>query len=285
VDLTLEQVAKEAATLIATNRKADEAVIARASDAHATVPVTFKPDPKSTSYEFKGYRFSITHSDLSNSDWIQYDPSHKQTYTIPNWNGLLPDESITPPAAYAIPAQWTAIIDKLDLHGIAYHRLSHPLRVKATAYQLDDPQWGSKPFEGHLMLRDVRQKETTREVELPAGSVIVPMNQRAANVAIELLEPQAPDSLLRWGFLDAIFEQKEYGESRVLEKLARDMIAKDPALKAEFDKKLKDDPAFAASPQARLSFFYDHSPWYASQDVGAYPVLKLDAAALKSVEK
>ena len=48
------------------------------------------------------------------------------------------------------------------------------------------------------------------------------MDQRAANVAINLLEPQAPDSLLRWGYLDAIFEPKEYGEPRVLEKLARD---------------------------------------------------------------
>lgn len=285
VELTLEQVAQNADSLLAANRKADADVIARAADAHASVPITFKADPTSTPYEFKGYKFSITHSDISNSDWIQYDPSHKQTYTIPNWNGLLPDLSITPPAAYVIPAQWTTIIDKLDAHGIAYQRTTRPLKIHASAYQLDKPQWASKPFEGRLMLRDFQLTDTTREVTLPAGAVIVPLSQHGANVAIHLLEPQAPDSLLRWGFLNAIFEPKEYGEPRVLEKLARDMLAKDPALKAQFEKKLHDDATFAADPEARLMFFFEHSPWYSAQHVGEYPVLKLDANALKQTQQ
>jgi hypothetical protein len=101
-------------------------------------------------------------------------------------------------------------------------------------------------------------------------------------VAIELLEPQAPDSLLRWGYLDAIFEPKEYGEPRVVEKLARDMLQRSPELAAEFANKLKTDPAFAASPQRRLEFFFEKSPWYAVQGVGRYPVLGLDKAALES---
>ncbi len=46
-----------------------------------------------------------------------------------------------------------------------------------------------------------------------------------------LLEPDAPDSLLFWGFFNSIFEQKEYGEGYMLEKLARDMLAKDEKLK------------------------------------------------------
>lgn len=57
------------------------------------------------------------------------------------------------------------------------------------------------------------------------------------------------------------------------------MLAKDPALQAEFDARLA-DPAFATSPQARLAFFYERSPWYATQHVGLYPVVRLDADAL-----
>jgi len=67
------------------------------------VPLTFKPDPASTPFELKGYAFTQTHSDISNDTWIQYDPTKPQTYRIDNWNGLLPDLSITPPAAYVIP--------------------------------------------------------------------------------------------------------------------------------------------------------------------------------------
>jgi len=102
-------------------------------------------------------------------------------------------------------------------------------------------------------------------------------------VAIELLEPQAPDSLLRWGYWDAIFEPKEYGEPRVVEKLARDMLQEHPDLAAEFAEKLKDDPAFAASPAQRLDFFFERSRWYTVQDVGRYPVLALDKATLASL--
>ena len=89
-----------------------------------------------------------------------------------------------------------------------------------------------------------------------AGSVIIPMDQEAANVAIHLLEPNGPDSFVYWGFFNSIFEQKEYGESYILEKLASDMLAKDPSLRDEFNRRLL-DPAFARSPQARLRFFYE----------------------------
>ena len=284
VELMLEQINQHPASLLAANAKADANTIARSHDAQARVPLTFKPDPQSTKFELKGYAFTLTHSDISDSNWIQYDPSQPKTYTIDNENGLLPDLSISPPAAYVVPAQWTAIIDKLDAHGIRYQRIGHTLKVQAESYQLDHPQWASQPFESHLMLRSFALKTVpSHEVELPPGSVIVPMDQRAANVAINLLEPQAPDSLLRWGYLDAIFEMKEYAEPRVLEKLARDMQARDPAVKAAFEQKLREDPAFAADPGARLEFFFERSPWYTAQDVGAYPVLRLDAAELQKV--
>ncbi|WP_426702464.1 M14 family metallopeptidase [Rhodanobacter sp. Col0626] len=284
VELMLEQVDRHPAALLAATARADADTLARARDTSASVPLTFKADPEAAPYELKGYVFTVSHSDISNSNWIHYDPSQRKNYTIDNWNGLLPDVSITPPAAYVVPAQWTAIIDKLDAHGIQYRRIDHPLTLRAEGYQLDDPKWAGKPFEGHLMLRDFTLREVPSEVTLPAGSVIVPMDQRAANVAIQLLEPQAPDSLLHWGYLNAVFEAKEYGEPRVVEKLARDMLAKDPALKAEFGRRLHDDPAFAASTGARLQFFFEHSPWYAAQHVGAYPVLRLDTAQLQHLE-
>ena len=56
--------------------------------------------------------------------------------------------------------------------------------------------------------------------------MIVPLAQEAANVAIHLLEPDSPDSLIYWGFFNSIFEQKEYGESYMIEKIAPEMLAK-----------------------------------------------------------
>jgi hypothetical protein len=282
VELLLDYAGQHGADLIRANAQADEATVARANDPAAQVPISFEADPHATDFTLKGYAYTVTHSDISGSNWIQYDPKTPKTYVIPNWNGLLPDVTIAPPAAYVVPAQWQDVIARLDAHGIRYQRLACSITLHGTSYQIDDPVWSEHPFEGHHMLRSFKASRIARKDLLPAGSVVVPLDQPAANVAIALLEPQAEDSLLRWGYLDAIFEPKEYGEPRVVEKLARDMLQHSPVLAAEFASKLKTDPAFAASPQRRLDFFFEKSPWYAVQDVGRYPVLGLDKAALSS---
>ena len=115
----------------------------------------------------------------------------------------------------------------------------------------------------------------TETMTFPAGSAVVELNQRLSKVAMQWLEPEGPDSAMAWGFFDPIFEQKEYGEPYVLEKLAREMMAKDPKLKEEFERKSRTIPSSPPIPMRALTFFYDHSPWYAANRVGEYPVGRL----------
>jgi hypothetical protein len=104
-----------------------------------------------------------------------------------------------------------------------------------------------------------------------AGSLVVPVGQRLSKVAINLLEPHAPDSFARWGFFNAIFEEKEYGEPYILEALAREMMADDPALKREFEQLVATDAEFAANSYERLRFFHKRSPYWDAQ-MNLYPV-------------
>jgi Zinc carboxypeptidase len=188
-------------------------------------------------------------------------------------------------SGYIVPAEWTGIIDVLAAHQVEMTRTTVAWTGEVETYQCSGMVWQEPPFEGrHPTFNGeavsgagkygncalVRQRMT-----YPAGSGVVRLNQRLSKVAVEWLEPAAPDSALQWGFFDAIFEQKEYGEAYVLEKLAREMMAKDPKLKAEFEKKVASDPAFAGSAAARLEFFYERSPWFAANRVGAYPVGRL----------
>jgi hypothetical protein len=67
-----------------------------------------------------------------------------------------------------------------------------------------------------------------------------------------------------------------------METVAREMLAKDPKLKEEFESKLRSDTAFAANPSARLHFFYERSPYWDTQ-MNLYPVARLMRdTALKS---
>jgi len=51
-------------------------------------------------------------------------------------------------------------------------------------------------------------------------------------------------------------------------------MAKDPALKAEFERRLAEDKEIAGSPDARLNFFYRRSPFWDPR-LGLYPVGRL----------
>ncbi|HYO64201.1 MAG TPA: hypothetical protein VER08_11265, partial [Pyrinomonadaceae bacterium] len=53
--------------------------------------------------------------------------------------------------------------------------------------------------------------------------------------------------------------------------LAREMLAKDEALRREFEARVANDPKFAASTADRLQFFYERSPYW-DRRMNVYPV-------------
>jgi murein tripeptide amidase MpaA len=247
-------------------------------------PLAVEWGGKTTPVLFHGYQYTRQLSEVSGAMWVKY--SHVPwNVTLPADTGFKIVASTTPPTAYIVPRQWTDVIDVLAAHQVEMQRTTAPWTGEVQTYQCDGMQWNRPPFEGrHPIFAGETGTEpgkfghcnlVRKTITYPAGSVVIPLDQRLSKVAIEWLEPQGPDSAMAWGFFDPIFEQKEYGEAYVVEKLAREMMAKDPKLKAEFEQKIENDPEFAASPNARLDFFYEHSPWYAANRVGDYPVGRL----------
>jgi len=224
---------------------------------------------------FRGTAFTIAQSDVSGSSWISYG-STPQDVEIPLFDDVRPTVTVAPPLAYAVPPEWKTVIERLALHGLRTRVLSRPVTAEFETYRLTKPVWQAPSYEGRHPLR-YSVEPVTEKRTLPAGSVIVPLDQPNARIAIHLLEPGAPDALAAWGFFDPIFEQKEYAEGYVLEKLARKMLAADPALKAEFEKRLETDAAFRENSRARLWFFYERSP-YRDPTLGAYPVVRITQA-------
>jgi hypothetical protein len=234
---------------------------------------------------FHGYQYKRALSEVSGAMWVSYTHEPWNT-TLPMAAGAKVMTSTTPPAAYIIPPQWTRVIEVLAAHDVAMRRTTTQWTGKAERSRCTGMEWQGQPFEGrHPLFRGETPgsapgrfgacSRTTETMTFPADSVVVTLDQRLSKVAIHWLEPEAPDSAMRWGFFDSIFEQREYGEAYVLEKLARENMAKDPALKAEFERRVQTDPRFAADPEARLEFFYDRSPYGQANHVGEYPVGRL----------
>jgi hypothetical protein len=108
----------------------------------------------------------------------------------------------------------------------------------------------------------------------PAGSYWIPMKQRRARLILSMLEPAAPDSLIRWGFLNAVLEGREGAGDYITEPVARRMMADSPELRQQFEAKLAADPAFAADPRARLQWWFGQSK-YEAGDTGRYPIARV----------
>lgn len=241
-------------------------------------PLTFRSTADSVMMDFLGVEYEEIDSDLSGGRWFRFGEK-PVTFKIPYFNRQEPDIEVELPYAYIVPPEWTAVIDRLDCHGIDYFRLTCPESLTVRSCRFSDVSWSETPREGRHPLK-FKTAEVIEDRIYPRGSAVVFMNQRAARVAAHIFEPEAPFSLVAWGFFDAIFERKEYYESYVMEEMARKMLDEDEDLKREFDKLVENDPEFAGNPRSILNWFYMRSPyWDAEKDL--YPVGRIfDPAVL-----
>ncbi len=192
------------------------------------------------------------------------------TMRAPNVKETEVATSVKRPVAYWIPAAWHDVIEKLDLHGISYERITAPREVDVEMDRFGAPKFETQQFEGRMRVTAPATPERRRE-RFPAGSVRVPTDQPLGTLAALLLEPASNDSLFQWGFFASILSPTEYVESYIMEPTAERMLAEDPKLAEEFRKKIESDEAFRGNPTARLQWLYEHTPFY-DERARLYPV-------------
>jgi hypothetical protein len=267
---TLEEINKSKASLFEANKKADQETIDRGKtfDPNAKFPLRIDLTKKSADFKLKAVEYSIEDSPVSGGKKLVYGTKPREV-TVKKFDDAEIVASAAPPLYYIVPAQWQEAIERLEAHGVKFERLKQPLTVEVETCRLTEPKWAANPFENRLPV-SFKAVPLTETRIYPAGSALVPLDQETANVAIHLLEPNSSDSLVYWGFFNAIFETKEYFADYIMEKIAAEMLAKDENLRREFEEKLKDEK-FAKSPRARLAFFYERSP-YSDKRIGVYPV-------------
>jgi hypothetical protein len=179
------------------------------------------------------------------------------------------------PLGYVIPIAWKGIADTLRLHGVDVEWLSKPVEQEFETYRFTNPKFEATSFEGRVML-NFEAKPATEKIAVPAGSFWIPMNQRHARLILAMLEPAAPDSLVKWGFMNQVFEGGGRGGlgEYLSEPIARRMMADNPELRQKFLDKLAAEPKFADDARARLQWWFDQSK-YRPSEAGRYPILRV----------
>jgi len=224
------------------------------------VTLVWDTGPHKSEIEFRGYAYQKTPSAISGSDWIIYNEHKPEIWRVPLFDQLVPKITIRAPrAGYLIDGGIAPLVAAvLDRHALRYLPVDGEPRVEIEAYRATKVTY-QPSFEGRtpVTLEGAWAPETRT---LDRGAIFVPIDQPSARLVLHLFEPALPDSLVRWGLFNAVFERKEYMEPYVAEQVAREMLAADPSLQATFDAALAADPVLAKSPALRLEWFYKRHP-------------------------
>ncbi len=234
---------------------ADRLVAAKAADRAsrpADMLVRWKQDPNPVGWveAFKGVAFD-TYRSPATGRMEQRWTGQPVTFRMPII-GQQPVQTVRLPKAWWIPAEQTDVIDRLRLHGIAFETITAPRKLTLDRVTLRNPEV-QRAQDGRFPMKAAFDHDTGPE-ELPAGSIRVRADQPLGLLAASLLEPEAPDSFLVWGFFPEMLSSPPYAEDFVRAPLAEALLASDPAAKTAFERKLAAEPAFAADPEARLAW-------------------------------
>jgi len=269
----LEQAARHGAQW-----RADAVAADRSDLAGQPVALDYKASDRVRNVDFRGYAYTRTPSPVSGAPMTRYDEKTPQIWHLPLRDDIRPSVVVAAPrGGYVVPAAHAAWVgEKLRQHGIAFQVLGALDARPLQAFRADQAEFAAQSVEGHQRLT-VQGQWHDESRPLAAGALFVPIAQPQARLVMALLEPQAPDSLLQWGEFNNAFERKEYMEAYVAEEVAEKMLSDDPALKADFERRLREDPAFANDPRARLEFFYRRHPSW-DERYRLYPVLRSERA-------
>ncbi len=273
LETTLDFVFINSTNLLILNENADLKTIQNYTDNSKYLPLKFKTTDKFDEVDFKGFEYFKEFSNISGTEKIVYTNKPKNLkLNFYRYHQVI--DSVKVPKFYVIPVEYFELIKRMQLHGIETSVLENDTTIKVKRYKFDNVKFADRPYESRFIPSfDIEEYYET--VKLPKGTFIIPTNQITLKLIVHLLEPKSDDSFIKWGFMNSIFEQKEYFESYVMEKIAEEMLRNDSKLKEEFETKLKTDESFSKNPYQRLNFFYKKSPYW-DKNLNKYPIMIIE---------
>jgi len=272
VDTALAFTVQHGAQIQALRRAAKDAGRTRAE-----WPIHWVMDEENTStFRFKGYEAKYKPSALGDYTRLHYDRSSPWERDIAYYNRFNADVTVAAPKAYIIPQAWREAIERLELNGVQFDRVTEDRLQEVAYYHIVSVSSRPTAYEGHMFHDDVQLDKRRATVQLRAGDVIVPLDQDKARYVVETLEPLAHDSFFRWGFFNSVLEKKEAYSDYVFEDEAEQMLRDEPALAAKFADWKAANPAQLANQEAVLDFIFANCDKYREPEWRRYPVFMVE---------
>ena len=238
-------------------------------------PVHWVMNPQPSTFRFNGYRARYSPSTLGNYARLSYDRGEAWERDIDYYNRFDADVVVPAPRAYVVPQAWREAIERLQWNGVAMQRIDADKELEVSVSRI--AQVVSRPgaYEGHMFHDEVRLARRIETVSVRAGDYLVPLDQDQARYIVETLEPEAHDSLFRWGLFNSVLEKKEAYSDYVFEDHALELLSTEPALQAKFEAWKGANAALLSDQTAVLDFIFANCARYAEPAWLRYPVFAL----------
>ena len=272
----LAEVGKDPAALVKAVSAAETTTVAsgRSDALPSEIAVRFDESESSDPIRFPVYAWDVHPSVVQGTPVVSYHRGEVKEIEVPWYHRPKIVQSLPRPRGYLVLPGWPQIEARLRGHGLVVERVTETAEIAVETIRVDHPDYQKAPYQGLTRLTEnVTRKREARKI--PAGSLWIPADQPDFEVAVQLLEPEAADSLLSWGLLSTVFEQKEWMSPFVLEAWAQGKL-KDAKTAADWQKALQ-DPAFAADAPARYRWWFSRTPnWDAT--IGLLPYYRVMTA-------
>jgi hypothetical protein len=97
-----------------------------------------------------------------------------------------------------------SVIDRLEAHGVRYFKTADGLTFRGERFRIATSETAQTEYQGTHKLRTLTGAWEPLEQALPAGSLVVPMDQPLARLAFILFDPRSDDGLMAWNILDPV---------------------------------------------------------------------------------
>jgi hypothetical protein len=124
-----------------------------------------------------------------------------RTLRMPVYDRFTSTLDRTPPAAYVLAPEDTAVVALLRLHGIRVDRSDTVWRARGESFVIDSIITAQRAFQGHHEARLKGHWERGLQT-LPAKSFVVSTAQPRGTLIVYLLEPESDDGATTWNFFD-----------------------------------------------------------------------------------
>ncbi len=97
-----------------------------------------------------------------------------------------------------------SLIDRLEAHGIRYSVTTAEQPFSGDRFKIASNTLDTREYQGAHKARTLTGAWEDIEQTIPAGSLVIPMDQPLARLAFILLDPRSDDGFMWWNVLDAV---------------------------------------------------------------------------------